>query len=91
MARWSDSGGTFILRFADDATGCPILSEAIKRFDVEFNIRTGGIQRLTENKIGTLITDIAGTPDAVAGAIAFIKARGVKIEEGHAGGSPDER
>ncbi len=91
MVRWSDGGGKFILRFMDDATDRPILSEATKRFDVEFNIRAGGIQHLTENKIGTLITDIAGPPDALSDALAFIRAHGVKIEEAAAGGREHER
>ena len=54
FVRWSKNGGKYILRFTGHLTGEPILSQMAKKFDVEFNIRAGGIQALPENKVGTL-------------------------------------
>ena len=80
FVRWSKNGGKYILRFTGHLTGEPILSQMAKKFDVEFNIRAGGIQALPENKVGTLITDILGTNDEIQKAISYLNEQGVIVE-----------
>lgn len=80
FVRWSKNGGKYILRFTGHLTGEPILSQMAKKFDVEFNIRAGGIQALPENKIGTLVTDILGTNDEIQKAISYLNEQGVIVE-----------
>lgn len=80
FVRWSKNGGKYILRFTGHLTGEPILSQMAKKFDVEFNIRAGGIQSLPENKVGTLVTDILGTNDEIQKAISYLNEQGVIVE-----------
>ena len=80
IVRWSECGGKYVLRFIDTLTDEPVLSRMAQKFDVEFNIRAGGIQKLSESRVGTLITDIAGDADEVAKAIAYLKSEGVSVE-----------
>jgi len=37
FVRWTDKGGKFELRFKGDSPGKPILSQAAKKFDVDFS------------------------------------------------------
>ncbi|MBQ9495105.1 MAG: methionine ABC transporter ATP-binding protein [Treponema sp.] len=81
MVRWSESGGKYILRFRDTLTDEPVLSRMAQRFNVEFNIRAGGIQKLPENRVGTLIADISGKSGEVTKAVAYLRSEGVLVEE----------
>ena len=58
-----------------------MLSRLSRKFDVEFNIRAGGIQRLPENEIGTLLTDISGEAKEVDAALAYLREQGVIVEK----------
>ena len=80
IVRWSERGGKYVLRFTNTLTDEPVLSRMAQKFNVEFNIRAGGIQKLSESRVGTLITDIAGDADEVAKAIAYLKSEGVSVE-----------
>lgn len=84
LVRWSDAGGKYILRFRDTLTDKAVLSEMAQKFQVECNIRAGGIQKLTFGKIGTLIVDIVGEESEVGKAISFLESEGVIVEEGDA-------
>ncbi len=81
LVRWSDEGGRFTLRFRGSLTGEPVLSRIQKKFDVEFNIRAGGVQRVGEEDVGTLICDIIGEHDEVDKAVAALKLSGIIVEE----------
>ncbi|MBO4509592.1 MAG: methionine ABC transporter ATP-binding protein [Spirochaetaceae bacterium] len=81
LVRWSNDGGEYALRFVGSKTGEPVLSRLSRKFDVEFNIRAGGIQKLPENEIGTLLTDISGDEKEVEAAIAYLKEQGVIVEK----------
>jgi D-methionine transport system ATP-binding protein len=81
IVRWSAGGGKYMLRFTNSLTDEPVLSRMARKFNVEFNIRAGGIQELPESRIGTLITDITGSPDEVERAITYLRSEGVLVEE----------
>lgn len=81
MVRWSGDGGKYLLRFTDKATDEPVLSQLSKKFNIEFNIRAGGIQKLPSSKIGTLVTDISGDKEEVEKAIAYLKSEGIIVDD----------
>lgn len=85
LLRWSEEGGKYTLRFINHLTGEPVLSRMAHRFEVEFNIRAGGIQRIaTESEardIGTLLVDIHGEPEELDRALDFLRQQGVIVEE----------
>ena len=80
FVRWSKDGGKYTLRFVGNTTGEPVLSRLSRLFDVEFNIRAGGIQHLTDKNIGTLITDISGSPAELEKALHWLQTQGVIVE-----------
>ena len=72
--------GTYILYFAGDQTEQPLLCRAAKQFDVDFNIRGGGIQHLVEKDVGMLVVDIIGDKGEVNKTVQFLKDKGVGVE-----------
>ncbi|MCR4940473.1 MAG: methionine ABC transporter ATP-binding protein [Treponemataceae bacterium] len=81
LVRWSEDGGEYALRFIGSKTGEPVLSKLSRKFDIEFNIRAGGIQKLPEKEIGTLITDISGEEKEVKAALAYLREQGIIVEK----------
>jgi D-methionine transport system ATP-binding protein len=81
LVRWSREGGAYTLRFRGDLTGEPVLSRLARKFDVEFNIRAGGVQSVGVTEIGTLVVDITGSDGDVAKALSYLEEEGVIVEE----------
>ena len=67
--------------FRGDLTGEPVLSRLARKFDVEFNIRAGGVQSVGVTEIGTLVVDITGSDGDVAKALSYLEEEGVIVEE----------
>ncbi|MBK5200584.1 MAG: methionine ABC transporter ATP-binding protein [Spirochaetaceae bacterium] len=80
IVRWSE-GGLYTLRFKGKHTDEPILSNISKEFDVVFNIRGGGVQKVDNVHIGTLLCDIEGKKDIVEKAILRLEEYGIIVEE----------
>ena len=78
---WSDLPARFTLRFLNDRVETPVISDIIREFDVTFNISGAGIQKVGDSKMGTMVCDITGSPEAVNAAIAAMRERGVTVEE----------
>ena len=81
LVRWSSEGGAYTLRFAGHLTGEPVLSRLAKKFNIEFNIRAGGIQQLPDKPLGTLIADLSGEEAELSKAIEYLKGEGVIVEK----------
>lgn len=81
LLRWSNEGGKYVLHFVNEDTGKPVISQVCKKFDVDINIRAGGIQHLPSKDIGSMIIDIMGADEEVQKAVNFIRESGVAIEE----------
>ena len=81
ILRWSEQGGRYTLRFVGACTGMPILSRVSQKFNVELNIRAGGVQHLPQNDVGTIITDIDGPAEEVSKALGYLAETGIGVEE----------
>ena len=81
FVRWSMSGGKYTIHFIDDDIGRPVLSETIREFGIDINIRAGGVQHLTSQNIGTMIVDFIGDDSKIQKAIASLKAKNIIVEE----------
>ncbi|MES2273503.1 MAG: ATP-binding cassette domain-containing protein [Chlamydiota bacterium] len=68
------------LRFKGQAAGEPLISQIVKNYHVEANILLGWIDRLQTTTIGTLIIELTGTPDSIAGALKFLNEKTVHSE-----------
>ncbi|MCQ2981320.1 MAG: methionine ABC transporter ATP-binding protein [Treponemataceae bacterium] len=80
VVRWSADGGAYILRFIGSKTGEPVLSTMAKKFDVDFNIRAGGVETVAGKDVGVLVTDISGADVDVMKAVSFLTENGVNVE-----------
>lgn len=78
---FSDLPARYTLRFMDNKVETPVISEVIRKYDVSFNIIGAGIQKVADVKVGTMVCDISGTPDAVVKAVASLRKRGITVEE----------
>jgi len=84
MVQWSKKRGAYTLRFRGNTTDQPIISEVSRKVGVDFNIRAGGVQKVGDVEIGTMIVDIAGTDEGRSEAIALLREIGVVVEEDEA-------
>lgn len=69
------------LRFKGKSAGEPLMSQMVKRFDVETNILLGWIDKLRTITIGTLIIELRGLPENIKTALKFLKEQDVHFEE----------
>ncbi|HKL59168.1 MAG TPA: methionine ABC transporter ATP-binding protein [Sphaerochaeta sp.] len=81
MVQWSKKIGTYTLRFRGDTTDQPILSRITRDLGVEFNIRAGGVQKVGDVEIGTMVVDISGDEAIKQKTIDALKSQGVLVEE----------
>ena len=79
MIRWSSEGGEFELSFPTQMQCSPVLCTLAKKYDVDFNIRAAGIQKLTEGTVGKMIVDINGYE--VPEALDYLKKQGIIVEK----------
>ncbi len=81
VVRWSETGGKYILRFFGEKTSEPLISSACKKFNVEFNIRAGGIQKLSnDEKVGIMFIDLSGEKSEIQKTLEYFKNMGVNVE-----------
>lgn len=81
IVRWSNDGGNYYLRFYGDKTDMPLLSRTAKKFDIEYNIRAGGIQSVQGDKVGAMLIDFIGDESEIQKAIEFLRENGVGVEK----------
>ncbi|HHU13066.1 MAG TPA: ATP-binding cassette domain-containing protein [Clostridiaceae bacterium] len=76
------SGGrVFRLTFPGESARQPILSNLIRRFDVEVNVLAGNINVVRSGKIGYLTIEMAGDPAVVEAGLQFLTDQDVNVEE----------
>jgi len=68
------------LRFKGKAAGEPLVSELVQKFHVHANILLGWIDRLDKVSVGTLIIELTGSPEGVAGALDYLTKHEVHYE-----------
>ncbi|MCP3103137.1 ATP-binding cassette domain-containing protein [Myxococcus sp. K15C18031901] len=59
----------------------PILSTLARRFDVDAHLLEGSLERVGETRVGRLLFELTGAPDAVSQALAFLRQEGLTREE----------
>lgn len=69
------------LKFKGEAAGEPLMSDIVRKFDVNTNILLGWIDRLQNLIIGTLVIELTGTPEGIAKALNFLKEKEVHFHE----------
>lgn len=77
------SGTDHLFRFAFTGSGVdqPLLSEAVRKFDLDFNILHGQIDEIQGQAFGSLAILANGTSENIQAAMAYLTAQGVTVEE----------
>jgi D-methionine transport system ATP-binding protein len=79
----SGAGRDHLFRFAFTGAGVdqPLLSEAVRRFGIDFSILHGQIDEIQGQAFGSLAVLASGEAGTVAQAVQFFRERGVMVEE----------
>lgn len=82
IVRWSSSSGEYRLSFTGTTPDEPVISRLCKQFDIDINIRSSGVQVLSEvEKVGIMEVDIKGSEEEVSKAISFLSKNGVTVQK----------
>ena len=84
LANTKDGAGTdHLFRFAFTGSGVdqPHLSEAVRRYNLDFNILHGQIDEIQGQAFGSLAILANGTPENITNAMNYLRAQGVVVEE----------
>lgn len=68
------------ISYQSERVGKPLLSKAIRKFDIDANILLGGIDNLDKNIIGNLIVEFSGDVDKIQAAINYLEENKVICE-----------
>ncbi len=68
------------LSFKGSCAKQPILSQMIRKFDVDANILLGGVDHLQQMIVGNLVVELSGEPDKIVKAVEFLKDHQVQCE-----------
>ncbi|WP_025641988.1 methionine ABC transporter ATP-binding protein [Schnuerera ultunensis] len=73
--------GTLIrLSFLGESAKKPIVSQVVKKFDININILSGDINQLVRTSVGYLILELTGERDEIKRAIEYLKNENVNVE-----------
>ena len=67
--------------FSDTSVDQPLISVAIRRYELDFNILHGQIDELQGHAFGSLAVLVGGEPTKVVDAVKYLSDRGVVVEE----------
>lgn len=71
----------FRLAFSGEGVGQPVISETIRRFDIDISILHGQVDEIQGQPFGSLAVLVTGAAGTVAEAMASLRERGVIAEE----------
>ena len=81
FVRWSLDGGQYELHFIGDKTDSTTLSQLAKNFNIDFNVRAGGIQSVQGKKVGKMLVDFIGEESEISRAIEYLNKNGIEVEK----------
>ncbi len=68
------------LRFKGKAASEPLISQIVKKYNVESNILLGWIDKLQTIVVGTLIIELTGSPDGIDSSLIYLANHSVQCE-----------
>lgn len=81
FVRWSRDGGQYQLHFIGDKTDSTTLSQLAKKFNLDFNVRAGGIQSVQGKKVGKMLIDFIGETSEIEKAVDYLRKNGIEVEK----------
>lgn len=74
--------GKYLVRlgFEGNQAKQPVISQMIKRYDIEANILSGGLDYLQDTVIGHLFVELSGSTEEIERALAFLRSQHIICE-----------
>ncbi|MBM7687780.1 methionine ABC transporter ATP-binding protein [Enterococcus ureilyticus] len=85
LIKENPAGLVATLQFSGDNANEPVISQAIRKFDVDINVVQGQVQQAKEGAFGSLTVMITGTKDEVEKTLTFFTEKEVVLEVIHDG------
>ncbi|WP_429949432.1 methionine ABC transporter ATP-binding protein [Enterococcus sp. AZ101] len=85
LIKENPAGLVATLQFSGDNANEPVISQAIRKFDVDINVVQGQVQQAKEGAFGSLTVMIIGTKDEVEKTLTFFTEKEVVFEVIHDG------
>lgn len=85
LIKENPAGLVATLQFSGDNANEPIISQAIRKFEVDINVVQGQVQQAKEGAFGSLTVMITGTKEEVGKTLTFFKEKEVVLEVIHDG------
>jgi len=81
-AAWDPTPGATLVAvsFVGESAQRPIITSMARRFDVNANIIEGAIERVDGTRVGRLMLELSGPPEAVSGALSYLQEQGLTPE-----------
>jgi D-methionine transport system ATP-binding protein len=74
------SGLLVRLTFIGESAEKPVLSQLVRKFNVDANVLLGSIDNLKDTTFGTLTVELQGNESSIKQGIDFLKDKGIKVE-----------
>lgn len=81
LSHLKDQKNVFKIIFTGDNANKPLISDVIKRFDIDANILSGNIEDLATESIGHLVIKFNGKEKKISESIDYLKQNGLTIQE----------
>ncbi|PAF47636.1 methionine ABC transporter ATP-binding protein [Helicobacter sp. 12S02232-10] len=81
LSHLKDQKNVFKIIFTGDNANKPLISDVIKRFDIDANILSGNIEDLATESIGHLVIKFNGKENKISESIDYLKQNGLTIQE----------
>ncbi|MFD2305298.1 methionine ABC transporter ATP-binding protein [Enterococcus termitis] len=85
LIKENPTGLVVTLQFSGDNANEPVISQAIRQFEVDINVVQGQVQQAKEGAFGTLTVMILGDESEVEKTLTFLKEKEVGLEVIHRG------
>ncbi|PAF46707.1 methionine ABC transporter ATP-binding protein [Helicobacter sp. 12S02634-8] len=80
LAHLSDHSHVYKIIFTGKNANQPLISDVIKRFDIDANILSGNIEDLRTQSVAYLVIKFGGEIDQIMASIAYLQQKGLTIE-----------
>jgi len=82
MVKWGTNEGAYRLSFTQDTPDKPVISQISRKFNVDVNILSSGVQTLSDNnRIGIMTVDFMGDADEIQKAIDYLAENNVIVQK----------
>jgi D-methionine transport system ATP-binding protein len=68
------------ISFIGASAGEPVISNMVRKFDIDANILYGNVDRVKDTPFGNLTLEMIGEPDLIIQAMEYLHGRGLEIE-----------